>query len=123
MKLTNELLMNSVEALKELCNKDLDAETAFKLQENLLLMNEKMAPVQAVRDNIIKMHHTKDKDGQPIYPFGDQRVQLTDKGAEELNKLMKIEQEIPFEKLKVSLFAGQKLKTSMLIALNWLIER
>lgn len=124
MKLTNNVIVNSIEALKNLSGKELDVKTSFKIAKNIKVIDEISNIFVEEKRKLVSKYGTKDKDGN--LKVDDNGVAQIDKdNLEEWNRsyaeLLEIENDINIEKIKLS-DLDIKVSPQELLAIEYMIE-
>lgn len=124
MKLTNNVIVNSIEALKNLSAKELDVKTSFKIAKNIKVIDEISNIFVEEKRKLVSKYGTKDKEGN--LKVDDHGVAEIDKGnLEEWNRsyaeLLEIQNDIDIEKIKLS-DLDIKVSAQELLAIEYMIE-
>ena len=124
MKLTNNVIVNSIEALKNLSGKELDVKTSFKIAKNIKVIDEISNIFVEEKRKLVSKYGTKDKEGS--LKVDDNGVAEIDKdNLEEWNRsyadLLEIENDIGIEKIKLS-DLDIKVSPQELLAVEYMIE-
>ena len=124
MKLTNNVIVNSIEALKNLSCKELDVKTSFKIAKNIKVIDEISNIFVEEKRKLVSKYGTKDKEGN--LKVDDNGVAEIDKdNLEEWNRsyaeLLEIENDIDIEKIKLS-DLDIRVSPQELLAIEYMIE-
>lgn len=124
MKLTNNVIVNSIEALKNLSCKEFDVKTSFKIAKNIKVIDEISNIFVEEKRKLVSKYGTKDKEGN--LKVDDHGVAEIDKdNLEEWNRsyaeLLEIENDIDIEKIKLS-DLDIKVSPQELLAVEYMIE-
>ena len=124
MKLTNNVIVNSIEALKNLSAKELDVKTSFKIAKNIKVIDKISNIFVEEKRKLVSKYGTKDKEGN--LKVDDNGVAEIDKdNLEEWNRsyaeLLEIENDIDIEKIKLS-DLDIKVSAQELLAIEYMIE-
>lgn len=131
-------LLESRDALKELSDISIPVRTALKLRKIYRAVENDLDATQEQLKKIAEKHAKKDAEGKTIHPMvkdGDKevpdesKVEIEDKKAytADIDLLMDVEVTINFDPIKVEDLVDpkdppQKVKTSLVFALDWLLE-
>lgn len=124
MKLTNNVIVNSIEALKNLSGKELDVKTSFKIAKNIKVIDEISNIFVEEKRKLVSKYGIKDKEGN--LKVDDNGVAEIDKDSlEEWNRsyaeLLEIENDIDIEKIKLS-DLDIRVSPQELLAIEYMIE-
>ena len=124
MKLINNIIVNSIEALKNLSGKELDVKTSFKIAKNIKVIDEISNIFVDEKRKLVSKYGTKDEEGN--LKVDDHGVAEIDKdNLEEWNRsyadLLEIENDIGIEKIKLS-DLDIKVSPQELLAVEYMIE-
>jgi hypothetical protein len=129
MKITNQLVLNSVESLNQLAELKLPVKTAFRLAKITRKMNEVLETYNEVLTKIQQDHVEKDEDDKPktLDDPNDpniKRLVFSDPAAfaAAYQELLEIETEVDFKKLQVEDLGNIEVTPSTLFPIEWLIE-
>ena len=129
MKITNKLVIDSVESLNQLSELKLPVKTAFRLAKITRKMNEVLETYNEVLTKIQQNHVDKDEDGNrktvddPNDPNIKRLVFSDPKAfAEAYGELLEIETEVDFNKLSVEDLGSIEVTPATLFSIDWLIE-
>lgn len=139
--LTNQELLDSAQALRELSDMPVPVRTALKLRKIYKVTQKDLETVNEILQSLMKRHAKLDSAGNPVHPVikkgengekdvvDETRVEIADREAfmKDHDELMDNTLEIPFDKIKVEDLSDLKdpplkLKTSLVFALDWLLE-
>jgi len=116
-ELTVSVVLSSVEALKELSNKDLSINISVKLVKIIKELNEVLEVYDTKRNELYIKYGEEIENGS---------MKILDENLETFNKefdvLKEEEIDIEFEQINVSNLSDINMKTSTLMSLDWLIE-
>lgn len=131
-------LLESRDALKELSDISIPVRTALKLRKIYRSIENDLEATQEQLKKLAEKHAKKDSEGKTIHPMvkdGDKevpdenKVEIEDKKAytADIDSLMDVEVTINFDPIKVEDLVDpkdppQKVKTSLVFALDWLLE-
>lgn len=116
-ELTIGILLNSVEAVKELTSKDLSINISVKLVKIIKKLNEVLEVYETKRKSLYEKYGEELENGS--MKIFDEKLEIFN---EEHNKLTKEEIDIEFGQIDVSDLGDINMKTSTLMSLDWLIE-
>ena len=129
MKVTNELVVNSVESLNKLSELKLPVKTAFRLAKITRKMNEVLETYNEVLTKLQQDHVEKDENDQPKTlddpndPNIRRLVFADPKSFYAAHKeLLEIETELDFAKLQVEDLGNIEVTPATLYPIEWLIE-
>lgn len=139
--LTTQELLDSAQSLRELSDMPVPVRTALKLRKIYKVTQKDLEATQETIQDLSKRHAKKDADGNVIHPlirkgengekdiFDEGKVEIADREAfqKDFDAVMDEPLEIPFDKIKVEDLSDPKdpplkLKTSLVFALDWLLE-
>ena len=124
MKLTNNIIINSIEALKNISAKELDDKTSFKIAKNIKTIDEISNIFVEEKRKLVSKYGTKDDKGN--LKVDDHGVAEIDKdNLEKWNKsyaeLLEIENEVAIEKIKLSEL-DIKVSPQELLSIEYMIK-
>ncbi|MCR4943029.1 MAG: hypothetical protein K5986_00900 [Clostridium sp.] len=124
MKLTNNIIINSIEALKNISAKELDVKTSFKIAKNIKTIDEISNIFVEEKRKLVSKYGTKDDKGN--LKVDDHGVAEIDKdNLEKWNKsyaeLLEIENEVAIEKIKLSEL-DIKVSPQELLSIEYMIK-
>jgi predicted phage-related endonuclease len=129
MKITNQVVINSVESLNQLTELKLPVKTAFRLAKITRKMNEVLDTYNEVLRKIQQDHVEKDEDDKPktLDDPNDpniKRLVFSDPAAFKAayQELLEIETEVDFKKLQVEDLGNIEVTPATLFPIEWLIE-
>lgn len=131
-------LLESRDALKELSDISIPVRTALKLRKIYRSVENDLEATQEQLKKLAEKHAKKDSDGKTVHPMvkdgekevaDESKVEIEDKKAytADIDSLMDVEVTINFDPIKVEDLVDpkdppQKVKTSLVFALDWLLE-
>lgn len=130
--ITHKKLIDSVGALRELSNLDLDLPTALKVRKILRVSQGDIDDYNAQRKELIEKHAAKDEKGAFVRPINPRTGKPVPEGydveanreqfEEDIKTLDKCEVKLDFDPIKPDALGDVKVKSGVLLALDWLIE-
>ena len=125
MKIKNKTILNSVDSLKELLNYDIPVKTSFKLIKNTKKIDSVLDLYNEANNKLIEKYGDKKEDGElDISPEGNIKIsqdKINDY-MKEKSDLLEIENDIDIEVIKSDELLLDKVKPSILLALDYMIE-
>lgn len=131
-------LLESRDALKELSDISIPVRTALKLRKIYRSVENDLEATQEQLKKLAEKHAKKDSEGKTVHPMvkdgekevaDESKVEIEDKKAytADIDSLMDVEVTINFDPIKVEDLVDpkdppQKVKTSLVFALDWLLE-
>lgn len=127
-------LLESNDAMRELSDMPIPVRTALKLRKIYRSVQSDLEATQEQLKKLAEKHAKKGEDGKPVHPEvngkpDESKVEIEDKKAysDEIDQLMDVEVTINFDPIKVEDLTDPKdpplkLKTSLVFALDWLLE-
>lgn len=130
--ITNKKLLESVGALRELANLDVPVRTSLKLRKMLRVTQQEIDDWRESHKGLVEKHCKKGEDGKPTHPENprtgkpdparfdlEESREAFERDLEELNA---VEVKLDFLKVKPEDLGDVKVKGSVALQLDWLIE-
>jgi len=127
MKLSNETIVNSANALSQLSVMELPVKVSYAIAKNINKIEKELKVYNAERQKLIQKYAVKDTDGKPkIDENGTMNIQegLLENWNEDTKELSAIENEIDIHLIKLDdLFnCSCNISASILAAVEYMIE-
>ena len=128
MEISNKLLIESSNALKEITTFSLPIKTSFKIAKIVRQVQPTIDAYEEVLKNLQEKYAEKDEEGKPRVNDTDnpgiKQILLSDaeKFSKEYQELLDAINEITIEKLTIEDFGEAEIKPNLLVQLSWLIE-
>lgn len=125
MKIKNKTILNSVDSLKELLNYDIPVKTSFKLIKNTKKIDSVLDLYNEANNKLIEKYGDRKESGElDVSPEGSIKIsqdKINDY-MKEKSDLLEIENDIDIEVIKSDELLLDKIKPSILLALDYMIE-
>ena len=125
MKIKNKTILNSVDSLKELLNYDIPVKTSFKLIKNTKKIDSVLDLYNEANNKLIEKYGDRKESGElDVSPEGSIKIsqdKINDY-MKEKSDLLEIENDIDIEVIKSDELLLDKVKPSILLALDYMIE-
>lgn len=125
MKIKNKTILNSVDSLKELLNYDIPVKTSFKLIKNTKKIDSVLDLYNEANNKLIEKYGDRKESGElDVSPEGNIKIsqdKINDY-MKEKSDLLEIENDIDIEVIKSDELLLDKVKPSILLALDYMIE-
>jgi hypothetical protein len=129
MKVTNQLVLNSVESLNHLSELKLPVKTAFRLAKITRKMNEILETYNEVLGKLQQSHVEKDDDGEPVTLEDPNNAEIRrlvfadpTAFATAYKELLDIETDIGLKKLTLEDLGTIEVTPATLFSVEWLIQ-
>ncbi|QLY78034.1 hypothetical protein [Clostridium intestinale] len=127
MKLSNEIIVNSADALSQLSVMELPVKVSYAIAKNINKIEKELKVYNAERQKLIQKYAVKDTDGKPkIDENGTMNIQeeLLEDWNKDTKELSTIENEIDIHLIKLDdLFnCSCNISASILAAVEYMIE-
>lgn len=125
MKLKYKQILNSIQSLNELINKEMPYKTALYISRNVSELNKKLDDYQEERYNLEQKYFEKDENGNYVitetegYKIKDG---MADQFREDLNVLNEFEVEVEINYLTSDMFYDVSIKPSQLLHIDFMIK-
>lgn len=125
MKIKNKTILNSVDSLKDLLNYDIPVKTSFKLIKNTKKIDSVLDLYNEANNKLIEKYGDRKENGElDVSPEGSIKIsqdKINDY-MKEKSDLLEIENDIDIEVIKSDELLLDKIKPSILLALDYMIE-
>ncbi len=130
-KVKNSQLSNdSLQALNDLIDKDINAKAAFKITRIVKYLSSIVEDKVKMEKKIFDKWVQKDEDGNPVRAKDDNGdiiqdtvlISNVDEFSKEMSDLLNIENDVPYEKVKFEDLGLNTIKVKDLIKIDYLFE-
>ncbi|MDP4144168.1 MAG: hypothetical protein Q8936_06730 [Bacillota bacterium] len=123
MKLSNERILNDVNKLGEITQKQLPIKVSYALAKNIAKIEAELKIYNKEREKLINQYAEKDEKGQVK---ADERGQIIFKEKErwekDIKELLSIENDIDIHKFNINELNGYNMSASELMIIDYMIE-
>jgi hypothetical protein len=125
MKLSNREMIEKLQSLKTVAQKELPVKASYSIEKNLMKLQSELKPYFAQRQKLVDKYAEKDEKGNPKADKNGQ-LQFSGENREKWDKdikdLLDITSEVPIRKFKLSELNGRDLSVAELSAIDYMIE-
>ena len=109
MKLSNAILVNSINVLSKLNNSILPVKTSYKLSKNIKTIDKEIVLYNEERQKLINKYATKNEAGENKIENGSFEIEDIENFNKEHKELLDIEVDIKIEKINIDELAKSDL--------------
>ena len=125
MKITNQVLLNSIPTLQKLSKEQLPIKVSYTISKNIKAIEEELKIYEEERRKLIKKYAELDKEGKPkVNDNGNYVIKQENQldFNKEVLELMSIETDINISKINLNVLEGLKVSPLEISSVNFMIE-
>lgn len=125
MKITNQVLLNSIPTLQKLSKEQLPIKVSYTISKNIKAIEEELKIYEEERRKLIKKYAELDKEGKlKVNDNGNYVIKQENQldFNKEVLELMSIETDINISKINLNVLEGLKVSPLEISSVNFMIE-